>query len=200
MNSSATLSNRILPWRIWAFLIVLGLIFGIFIFRVFDYQIIQGEEYTAFAEENRISEISLPTFRGVVYDRNGIVLARNIASYNVIVVAANLPDSEGAIQKIYRELSELIDVPINLGALETTPYNPCQSELGIAQFVAYGQTSSPYTPVKIECNIDEDIASVISHPFHKAAGGRIEKSIGQTKQQRKYVDHPQFYDVGENGK
>jgi penicillin-binding protein 2 len=174
MNSSATLSNRILPWRIWAYLIVLGLIFGIFIFRVFDYQIIQGEEYTAFAEENRISEISLPTFRGVVYDRNGIVLARNIASYNVIVVAANLPDSEGAIQGIYRELSELIDVPINLGDLETTPYNPCQSELGIAQFVAYGQTSSPYTPVKIECNIDEDIARIIQEKAIDWPGIEIE--------------------------
>ena len=103
MNSSATLSNRIVHWRIWVFIVVLGLIFGIFILRVFDYQIIQGDEFSALAEENRISEISLPTFRGVVYDRNGIVLARNIASYNVVVIAANLPDSEGAIQDIYRQ-------------------------------------------------------------------------------------------------
>ena len=79
----------------------------------------------------------------MIYDRNGIVLARNIASYNVVVVAANLPDSQGAIQEIYRQLSEITGVPINLGDLETTPYNPCQSELGIDQFVTYAQTSSP---------------------------------------------------------
>jgi penicillin-binding protein 2 len=174
MSSSATLTNRILPWRIWIFIIALGLIFGIFLLRIFDYQILQGEEYKAFAEENRISEISLPTLRGVVYDRNGIVLARNIASYNVIVVAANLPDSQGAIQEIFRQLSEIIDVPINLGDLETTPYNPCQSELGIAQFVTYAQTSSPYFPVKIACNIDEDIARIIQEKAIDWPGIEIE--------------------------
>jgi penicillin-binding protein 2 len=174
MNNSATLSNRILPWRIWIYLVILGIIFGIFIIRIFDYQILNGEEFYAQAEENRISEISLPTLRGVIYDRNGIVLARNIASYNVVVIAADLPDSEGAIQETYRELSELIDVPINLGDLETTPYNPCQSELGIAQFVTYAQTSSPYTPVKIECNIDEDVARVIQERAIDWPGFEIE--------------------------
>ncbi|HIE57603.1 MAG TPA: penicillin-binding protein 2 [Anaerolineales bacterium] len=161
MNSSATLSNRVASWRIWAFLAAVALIFGIFLLRVFEYQIIRGDEFTALAEENRISEIHLPTLRGVIYDRNGIVLARNVASYNLVVIAADLPDSEGAMQEIYRELSELLDWPINLGDLETTPYNPCISELGIAQVVEYAQTSAPYAPVRILCNIDEDVALVI---------------------------------------
>ncbi len=161
MNTSATLSNRVPPWRIWAFVIAVALIFGIFIFRVFDYQIIRGDEFTALAEENRISEISLPTLRGVIYDRNGVVLARNVASYNLVVTAAELPDSPGDIQKIYRELSKLVNWPINLGDLETTPYNPCISDLGIAQVVEYAQTSAPYSPVRILCNIDEDVALII---------------------------------------
>ena len=77
------------------------------------------------------------------------------------MVAAELPDSQGAIQEIYRQLSELLDIPINLSDLETTPYNPCQSELGIAQIVQYAQTSAPYSAIQIECNIDEDIARII---------------------------------------
>jgi penicillin-binding protein 2 len=174
MNSSATLSNQVHPWRIWAFVVVLGIVFGLFVLQVFNYQIVQGEEYAEFAEENRISEISLPTLRGVIYDRNGIVLARNIASYNVVVVAANLPDTEGAIQDIYEQLSELIDVPINLGDLETTPYNPCQSELGIAQVVTYAQTSAPYAQVQIACNIDEDVARIIQEKAVDWPGIEIE--------------------------
>ena len=126
------------------------------------------------AEENRVSEISLPTLRGVIYDRNGIVLARNIASYDLSVVAADLPDSEGAIQEIYRQLSELLDWPVNLGDLETTPYNPCVSELGIAQVVTYAQTSSPYKPVKILCNIDEDDARIIQEKAVDWPGIEIE--------------------------
>ncbi|HBX68131.1 MAG TPA: penicillin-binding protein 2 [Chloroflexi bacterium] len=174
MSSSATLSNRIAPWRVWAFVIVLALIFGIFLLRVFQYQVIQGSEFIAQAEENRISEISLPTLRGVIYDRNGIVLARNVASYNLVVVAANLPDSEGAIQEIFRQLSALVDWPVNLGDLETAPYNPCVSELGIAQVVTYAQTSSPYSAVKILCNIDEDVARIIQEKAIDWPGIQIE--------------------------
>ena len=48
MNNSATLTNRILPWRIWVFVIAVGLIFGVFLLRIFDYQILQGEEYKSF--------------------------------------------------------------------------------------------------------------------------------------------------------
>jgi len=174
MNSSATLSNRIASWRIWAFMVAIALVFGVFLFRVFDFQVLQGQEFVTQAEENRVSEISLPTLRGVIYDRNGIVLARNIASYDLSVVAADLPDSEGAIQEIYRQLSELLGWPVNLGDLETTPYNPCVSELGIAQVVTYAQTSSPYKPVKILCNIDEDDARIIQEKAVDWPGIEIE--------------------------
>jgi penicillin-binding protein 2 len=61
-----------------------------------------------------------------------------------------------------------------LGDLETTPYNPCQSELGIAQFVTYAQTSSPYVPVKIACNIEEDVARVIQEKAIDWPGIEIE--------------------------
>jgi penicillin-binding protein 2 len=162
MNNSGTLNNQIAGWRILSFIIVLGLIFGIFVIRLFDYQIVRGEEYTAQAEENRISEISLPTLRGVIYDRNGIVLARNIASYDVVVLPAELPDSDGAIQEIYRQLADLLNMPINLGEITTeTPYVPCLSEHGIAQIVNYGITSTPYELVKIKCNVDQVTAMLI---------------------------------------
>ena len=62
-------------------------------------------DYVARADENRITEINIPTQRGVIYDRNGFVLARNVASFNVVVTPALLPVDEGAIQNIYRELS-----------------------------------------------------------------------------------------------
>ena len=52
-----------------------------------------------------------PAARGIIYDRNGYILARNIASYNVVITPANLPDDDADIQRIYREVSELTGVP-----------------------------------------------------------------------------------------
>jgi penicillin-binding protein 2 len=162
MNNSSTLSNNVAPWRIVSLIIFVTVVFGIYVIQLFNLQIIQGSEYAAEAEENRISEVSLPTLRGVIFDRNGIVLARNIASYNAIILPASLPDDPGETQEIFRNLSQILNMPINLGEITPdTPYVPCRSEHGIAQIVFYGETSAPYEPVKIKCNIDETTAMVI---------------------------------------
>lgn len=148
--------------RILSMVIAISVIFGIYIIQLFNYQIIQGKEWAAEAEENRISEFSVPTLRGVIFDQNGIVLARNVASYNVVVLPAGLPDDPGEIQEIFRALSLILNMPINLGEITLdTPYVPCRSEHGIAQIVNYGQTSTPYTPVQVKCNIDETTAMII---------------------------------------
>lgn len=143
-------------------IIVISTIFGIYTIQIFNYQILQGDQWSSQAEENRISEISLNTLRGVIFDRNGIVLARNIASYNAIILPAELPDDPGEIQEIFRILAQTLNMPVNLGEITPeTPFVPCRSEHGIAQIVLYGQTSAPYEPVKIKCNIDEMTAMLI---------------------------------------
>jgi len=162
MNRSPTLSNNIITWRILIVIIVISGIFSVYTIQLFNLQIIQGKEWTAQAEENRISELSIPTFRGVIFDQNGVVLSRNIASYNATILPAQLPDDPGALQELYRQLSQTLNMPINLGDITPeTPFVPCISEHGIAQIVFYGQTSAPYEPVKIKCNIDETTAMII---------------------------------------
>lgn len=162
MNNNPTLNNTIESWRILVFGAILGLAFLVYVGRLFTLQVIQRQEWVALAEENRISELNLPAQRGIIYDRNDYVLARNIPAYNIIVTPANLPDDLGETQEIFRQLSEITEVPINLN--EVTPDNPfvpCQSEHGITQIVEYGETVAPYDPVRIKCNIDRTTAMTI---------------------------------------
>jgi penicillin-binding protein 2 len=162
MNESPSLHNHIEPWRIGIFGILLALIFGVYVSRLFLLQIIQAPDWIAQSEENRIREINLPAQRGVIYDRNGVVLARNVPSYNVVITAADLPDDPGAVQEIFRNLSSLIDLPVNQSELsEENPYVPCISDHGIAQIVEYGETATPFQPVRVACDIDRTTASVI---------------------------------------
>src|SRR3990170_2417218 len=162
MNNNPTLNNNIEAWRILMFGAILGVAFLVYVGRLFNLQILQREEWVALAEENRISEITLPAQRGIIYDRNGYILARNIPAYNVVVTPADLPDDQGEIQEIFRQLAELTQVAINLN--EVTPENPfvpCQSEHGITQIVEYGETVAPYDPVRIKCNVDRTTAMTI---------------------------------------
>jgi len=162
MNRSSNAVNQIQPWRIWVFLAGLGLVLAVFIGRLFVLQVLQTEEWLAKAQENSTEEINLPAQRGIIYDRNGVILARNIASYNVVITAAQLPDDPGATQQIFRELSELINVPVNLNEISPlNPYVPCISEHGIAQIAEYGATTTPYQPVPVACDVPEKVAMVV---------------------------------------
>ena len=88
MLSPISSHNKIPIGRILSFAAVVGVVFLIFIFRLFSIQILNGDTWVAAALENRLREISLAPTRGVIFDRNGIVLARNVASYNVVVTSS----------------------------------------------------------------------------------------------------------------
>src|SRR3990172_12631374 len=129
VNGNGTLRNTVEIWRIFLFGGLVSIVFLYYTFRLFNLQIVQGPQWSAQAEENRIREINTPAQRGLILDRNNYVLAQNIASYNVIITPASLPDDAGATQEILRQLSQLIKVPINRSDVTTeNPYAPCRSD------------------------------------------------------------------------
>ncbi len=164
-------------WRVIIFYGVIAAVMLYYVFRLFTLQIVSGEDYRNRAEDNRTMEVSLPTERGSIYDRNGYILARNIPSYNLTIIPANLPADEGATQGIFRQLSELIDIPVNNGEInEETERNftPCQTDLGISQIVFIGDSLAPFNPVRVKCNIDAAVAKVIAEKSKDLPGVEIE--------------------------
>ena len=149
----------------WRYLIVYAILVGvalIFAGRMFTLQILQGSKYIIQTTSNRTQDISVAPARGIIYDRNGIILARNIASYNITITPANLPDDDGDVQRIYRDLSTLTGVPVNHGTVDDAKLiAPCVPGPGIAQFVELGLSNAPYDPVDIQCNVDEKTAMVV---------------------------------------
>jgi penicillin-binding protein 2 len=174
MNGSSTSQNQITAGRLRLFAIILVLAFAVFLGRLFYLQIMTSDEWIAKAQDNNTQEFNLPALRGIIYDRNGTILASNIASYNITITASELPDDIGAVQEIFRELSELINVPVNLGDLTETPYVPCISEHGIAQIAEYGETSTPYRPVSVKCDVDKEIAMIVREKSFDWPGVSIE--------------------------
>lgn len=171
------LSTQVEKLRLRVIQILIAVVLGFFIIKMFTIMIIEGKDYSKQADTNRTSEISLTTQRGIIYDRNGYVLARNIASFNVVITPADLPSDLGAIQEIYRKLSDLIDVPVSNGEIndETVRnFSPCQTDLGITEIVYIGETNAPYSPVRITCNISQTIAMIIRSKKNDWPGVDIE--------------------------
>jgi len=157
---------RFEPWRLGLIYLVVAFTLTGFVIRLVNLQILDVDLYKARAVDNYTNEVSVPAPRGIIYDRNGYVLARNVAAYNVVITPANLPADDSDIQRIYRELSQLLGVPvggpITDEALEEAKlFSACVPGPSIAQLVALQDTLAPYSSVKIQCNVSEEIARIV---------------------------------------
>jgi penicillin-binding protein 2 len=154
INDSSPIRN----WRINLTYVVLFLLLMTFGVRLFMLQILQGEEFIARANDNRYDRVSIPAPRGVIYDRNGYLLVRNIPTYNIVITPALLPDSKAEIDQIYQYLSDLTGVPVDK---EGEKAARCIPGRGIRQFVDEGNSISPYDAWPIACDVDESVARII---------------------------------------
>lgn len=77
-------------------LVVLG-VFGLFILRLVDLQIIKGDELRAASERNFMRKESRLASRGSIYDRNGNVLAFDRPSFDLYVTPAEVTDIDALL-------------------------------------------------------------------------------------------------------
>jgi len=111
-------STRFDAWRLFVLFAVILVILTILLGRLISLQVFGSQNWIDAAVGNYTKDISSPAPRGIIYDRNGYILARNIASYNVTIIPAYLPDDDADIQRIYRSVSDLTGIPVNEGTLD----------------------------------------------------------------------------------
>ena len=110
---------------------VLMVLLGIgFVIRFTDLQILSGSEYARLSESNFIKVRRLPAMRGRIFDRNGVILADNNASYSVNVTPAFVKDADSLVLKLasYLNLSHREIVRLN---------RTLHSTRGLARFREY---------------------------------------------------------------
>ncbi|KCV81901.1 penicillin-binding protein 2 [Actibacterium atlanticum] len=71
-------------------------------FRMRYMQVEQADQFRLLAEENRINIRLIPPTRGLIYDRNGLVLARNEQNYRIVMVREDVDDVDEALARISR--------------------------------------------------------------------------------------------------
>jgi penicillin-binding protein 2 len=82
-------------------------VFGALAARLYYLQVVSADQYALLADENRINHRLLPPARGVVFDRNGVPVARNRPTYRVLVIPEQARDLGGTLYQVAR----LIQLP-----------------------------------------------------------------------------------------
>ena len=91
--------------RLFLIKIVVLIIVGLLVVRLWQLQVRDGTYYRSLAQDNRTRSVLLHPVRGFIYDRNGILLADNVPSFNLYVQLSDVPDREALIGKLVDLLS-----------------------------------------------------------------------------------------------
>nr|VFK79489.1 MAG: penicillin-binding protein 2 [Candidatus Kentron sp. SD] len=83
---------------------IIAMLSLVLIAQLIKLQIIRHEHFQTLSKENRVKVLPLSPSRGLVFDRNGVVLARNIPSYSLEAVPKAVPN----IETMLREIAEII--------------------------------------------------------------------------------------------
>ncbi|HZW23722.1 penicillin-binding protein 2 [Noviherbaspirillum sp.] len=81
--------------------------FGLLCARFLWLQVFKHSDYMSQAEDNRISVVPVVPNRGLILDRNGVVLARNFSAYTLEITPSKIADT---LDGVIEELSTVVDI------------------------------------------------------------------------------------------
>ena len=139
-------------------------VFAALAIRLFFLQVVEGENFRRLSENNCIRLQTIDSPRGLVFDRNGILLVDNRPSYDVGLVVRDAKPLEGTV----RNLSDCLMVP----------------EYEILETIRNNRHYSPYKPVLIKPNIGRNTLAYLEANRYSLPGIVVDVRL-----RRQYI-HP----------
>lgn len=100
------LESRLFLGRSVTAMIIAGLLVTALVARLAWLQVVAHEHFRTLSEDNRVKLQPIPPNRGLIYDRNGILLAENLPSFRLEIIPEQVDDMEATLA----ELARLIEI------------------------------------------------------------------------------------------
>ena len=98
--------RRLFQRRALVMLVLVMLALGGLLARMYQLQIVEHEIYTTLSDKNRVQVQSVPPPRGLVYDRNNLLLAENRPVFSLTLV----PERIGSMDETLARLTEILSI------------------------------------------------------------------------------------------
>ena len=97
---------RIFQSRVWAAVTVMAVLVCVIIVRLAYLQIIENRHFTTLSRENRLKVVPIAPTRGLIFSRDGQVLAENRPSFSLEMV----PERAGDVESSLAAISDLLQL------------------------------------------------------------------------------------------
>ena len=94
------LENRLIRRRL---VVSAGIVFALIIVvlvRLYVLQIVDYEHFATLSDSNRVRIKALPPARGLIFDRNGVVMANNLPAYRLEIVREQVEDMDETLARL----------------------------------------------------------------------------------------------------
>lgn len=81
-------------------LVVIAL--SVLVARMVQLQIVEHNHFTTLSKDNRVKLVPLPPTRGLIYDRNGVLLAQNRPAYSLEIVPEEVKNIQDTLTRLGR--------------------------------------------------------------------------------------------------
>ena len=150
--------SRLFAQRAAISVLLVFVLLGILLARFYSLQVVHYEDYVTQSDRNRIHTRPIPPNRGLIYDRNGELLAENKASFTLSIVRERVPNLKATIER----LSQLIPV----------------SETDIDNFYKLlKQRRRPFESVPLRFRLTEEEISIIAVNEYALQGVEVEAQL-----------------------
>jgi len=139
------------------------------IYRYFDLQISRHQDYVTNSDNNRIHVRSVAPTRGLIFDRQGELLADNRPSFTLNIIVESASDLDQLIARI----KSLVSI----------------SERDILRFKKRAKRVKPFEPVPLKYNLSEQERAVLAVNSHILKGTEVSAQLMRFYPQRELLAH-----------
>jgi penicillin-binding protein 2 len=154
--------------RLVVYRVLLATTFLALVGQLWRLQMVRGSYYQTMADKNRFRLEQNTAPRGIIYDRRGYILARNMPQVTVSIIPAYLPEDEAERSELLFELATLLDMPMKGLSISRTPWGVVQPGVEVAPDMAKGLLDilqeaelAPYRPAILKRDVPRNVAMIL---------------------------------------
>ncbi len=145
--------TRLIQRRLMVAAIIVVVLLSVVLGRLYVLQVVDQEHFTTLSNSNRMRFKALPPTRGLIYDRNGVVLADNLPAYRLEIIREQVDDLDATLAR----LGELVEI----------------SDSAIKRFRKASKRRRPFESVPLLLNLSDEEVARLAVNIHKFQGVEI---------------------------
>ena len=165
--------TRLIQRRLILSAVIVLVLMSIVLGRLYVLQVVEHDHFSTLSNSNRVRLKALPPTRGLIYDRNGVVLADNLPAYRLEIIREQVSDLDDTIKR----LSEYVEI----------------SDYAIKKYRQSSRRRRPFESVPLLLNLSEEELARLAVNLHKFEGVEINARLTRNYPLGKHAVHALGY-------